>query len=199
MAVHFTFKFRKAQASLLYLASKDLPGFTKGKVCKLLFLADKHHLVRHARPVTGDRYTAVPHGPIPSRMKDILDEVESGNPVSPEAIEMASAVELDRRFQYPRIRPMKEAEMGELSESDIESLDAVASSFGSKTFTELRSITHEMPAYDNAWTAKPAPKQQAWMHFEDFFEEDEGSRAGVREEMLENDALRKSFPDPAWF
>ena len=198
MPVRFAFQFSKAHAAFLYLASKGLPEFTKGKACKLLFLADKHHLVRNGRPVTGDRYAAMEHGPVPSQMKNLLDEVEKGSPVSAESITLASSLQLDRSFQYPRITATKQPDLEELSESDIESLEAVIRQFGQKTFTELRAITHEMPAYDRAWSTKDRNKLKAWMRFEDFFQEDADSLAGVRCEMLENDALRKAFPAPGW-
>ena len=197
MAVRFPFQFSKAHAAFLYLANRGLPDFTKGKACKLLFLADKYHLVRHARPVTGDRYAALSHGPVPSRIKSILDEVEKGNISNPETAEMASTIELDRRFEYPHLNATKAADLDELSETDIDALDAVIRDFGARTFTELRSLTHEMPAYERAWSSKTKPNH-AWMRFEDFFREDECSLAGAQKEMLENDALRKAFPDPAW-
>lgn len=198
MAVAFTFDFKKAKAILLYLASKGLPEFTKGKACKLIFLADKQHLVKHARPITGDWYYAFQHGPIPSRILELLDELEL-NPKAPEAIELADAFAVDRSFYYPRLRPIQSADLSLLSQSDIETADYIASQFGGMTFTQLRTITHDVPAYEKAWNSKPASSNRESMRFEDFFEEDGEALAGVREEMLENDALRKAFPDPEWF
>jgi uncharacterized phage-associated protein len=197
MAVEFAFSFAKAQAALLYLANKNLSEFTKGKACKLIFLADKKHLVNNARPVTGDWYAAMAHGPVPSRILELLDEVEAGGLMSREAMELSSSLDLDRSFQYPRLRPTCQADLSQLSESDIEALDSTVAAFGQMSFTQLRGLTHETPAYENAWRVKKTSR--GVMTFEDFFEEDGDARSGVREEMLENDALRKVFPDPAWF
>lgn len=36
------------------------------------------------------------------------------------------------------------------------------------------------------------------MNFADFFEEDSDAVAGVREEVIENCALRSVFPEPVW-
>ena len=59
MAVQFKLDWEKSLAALVYLASKELPEFDKYKACKLIFLADKYHLVQYARPITGDFYFAV--------------------------------------------------------------------------------------------------------------------------------------------
>src|SRR5437899_12988053 len=80
MAVAFTFDVEKASAALLYLASRDLPAFDKGKACKLLFLADKLHLVRYGRPITGDHYWALEHGPVPSTVLNLINDVEKKQP-----------------------------------------------------------------------------------------------------------------------
>lgn len=197
MPVEFAFSFAKAQAALLYLANIGLSEFTKGKACKIIFLADKQHLVKNARPITGDWYAAMEHGPVPSHLLALLDEIEDGAK-SPEAIELSSALDLDRSFQYPRLIPKRRPDLSQLSESDIEALDSTVRAFGAMTFAQLRALTHETPAYDKAWSERQQANRGI-MKFEDFFEEDGDARSGVQEEMLENAALRKAFPDPAWF
>ena len=51
MAVEFNIDFDKVIAATTYIASQSpkLPELTMGKMCKLIFLADKHHLVRYGR------------------------------------------------------------------------------------------------------------------------------------------------------
>lgn len=196
MSVEFTFEFQKAKAALLFLADQNVPELTKGKVCKLFFLADQHHLVRHARPITGDRYAAIEHGPVPSRMLDLLDSVEAESGTTREAIELAKAIVLDRSFRYPHIQRNEPPHLENLSTSDIESLSEVIREFGGKSFTELRRLTHEMPAYLEAWETRTCGSSP--MRFETFFEEEESALAGVKEEMIENSKLRAIFPEPAW-
>jgi uncharacterized phage-associated protein len=197
MPTGFDFQFDKAKAALLYLADGNLPEFTKGKACKLLFLTDKLHLVRYGRPTTGDSYSAMEHGPIPSRTLSLLDEIE-GTPASPEAIDLSMVFVLDRKFKYPRLRAVQRPDLTALSESDVEALNQIIRQFGSRSFKELRSITHETPAYEKAWSLRRNDKKANPMSFEDFFEEDEEAIVGMFEEMLENCRLREAFPDPAW-
>jgi uncharacterized phage-associated protein len=196
MAVRFKFNFPKAKNALLYIAQQELPEFTKGKACKLTFLVDKHHLVRYGRPVTGDAYCALEHGPVPSRLLDLLDAVEAGNLQSDEIRELAAAFSLDRRFVYPRLRPVERPRIENLSESDIESINDTIREHGRKSFAELRALTHEIPAYKTAWGARTLGSVP--MQFEQFFDEDESALVGTKEEMIENDRLRAAFPEPAW-
>ena len=198
VATEFTFEFQKAKAALLYLTEKQVPHLTKGKICKLMFLADKHHVVRHGRPIIGARYCALEHGPVPSQLLDLLSEIESGKTTSPEAKELSSALSLDRRYTYPHVGGIEKPDLAQLSESDVEALDEVVREYGRRTFTELRGLTHEMPAYKLAWESKTVGSSVATMRYEAFFEEEEEALAGVKEEMIENAKLRALFPEPTW-
>jgi uncharacterized phage-associated protein len=196
--VTFTFEFPKVKAAILYFAKSGLPEFTKGKLCKLLFLSDKLHLVRYGRPITGDSYAAMEHGPIPSRVLDILDAIERETTLNDEAVELAAALSLDRRFRYPRLSAVERPRLKNLSESDIEVLNEIIREHGMRSFTQLRHLTHDMPAYEKVWEDPSRIGGSVPMRFEDFFEEDEAALAGVLEEMIENCKLHEAFPDPAW-
>jgi hypothetical protein len=41
-------------------------------VLKVLFFADVNHLNNYGRPIVGDDYVALPHGPVPQTTYDIL-------------------------------------------------------------------------------------------------------------------------------
>ena len=192
MPVQFNIDWEKALAALVYLASKELPEFDKYKACKLIFLADKYHLVRFARPITGDEYYAVPYGPIPSQLLDRLDAFEKGIDA-----ELAQLLESDPRFKNPHFRAKAEVNFSALSQSDIIALDRVVEVFGSKNFAELKAITHTMPAYCKAWQSRPEGTKGALMSFEDFFEEDAEAVQGALEEMIEQNALESVFPSCA--
>ena len=190
MPVTFQLNWDKAIAAILYLAGKNLPEFDRYKACKLLFLADKFHVVRFARPVTGDVYYALPYGPVPSRILDRLEAFEAGRDE-----QLASVLELDVKFTYPRYAAKASPDYSVLSQSEVMALDRAIELFGNKTFPELKSITHEMPAYSKPWKAKPSDSNRAEMNFEDFFDEDAEAVAGALEEMQENDTMRKAFPE----
>ena len=189
MPVQFTIDWEKSLAALVYLASKNLPEFDKYKACKLIFLADKYHLVQYARPITGDVYFAVEYGPIPSQILDRIKALERG-----EDEEMEAMLGKNPRFSYPHFTAKAEINFSALSQSEIIALDRIAELFGSKNFAELKSITHAMPAYSRAWDARSEGSKRAPMQFEDFFEEDAEAVQGAFQEMIEQHAVESVFP-----
>lgn len=195
MAVTFEFDQEKTVAAVVYLASKGLPGLTKYKVCKLLFLADKYHLVRYGRPITGDRLNAMEHGPIPSRTLDILTSVIKedfdGWMGDATAKMLAGYLEVQRVYYNPRFRAAQQPPAGILSDSDMAAIDAIVREHGNKTFEELKAMTHELYAYQKAWSERT--NNAPIIAYEDLFEEDDDALEGAREEMLENHQLRKAF------
>lgn len=187
----------KAIAAIRFFADHGASELTKGKVNKLLFLADKLHLVRFGRPITGDWYAAMAHGPVPSATDNMLDALEDNAPY-PGVDFLRGQVALDRRFQYPRLAPTgADFNVADyLSESDMETLQEIMRLYGDRSFTDLRRLTHDMPAYEKAWQSRTC--NMAEMNFADFFEEDDQALAGVKEEVLENLKLAAAFPEPVW-
>jgi len=186
---HISFQYNpeKAREAIVYLVAHSKRGIEKGILCKLLFLADKFHLVRYGRTITGDAYFALPHGPAPTKILDLLKNDLANSP------ELSAALTVDHTFQYPRFSAEPLPEWNNLSKSDIEALDETVKRFGGMAFTQLRGITHETVAYQNAWDTKPSGVAAAPMAFEDFFEEDSDAIAGVLEEAIEDSRLRKAF------
>jgi uncharacterized phage-associated protein len=195
MAVEFTFDSERAVAAIAFLASRNLSALTKYKLCKLIFLADKYHLVQFGRTITGDRFCALEHGPIPSHILDLLNRIIS-DPADPQVAELSKFVTLDRTFRYPRFHSTQADFDEALSPSDQNALLAIAIEYGSKNFDELKALTHETVAYKKAWEQKGSGSAPE-MKFEDFFEQDEDAIEGALEEMLENQGLREVFADTA--
>jgi uncharacterized phage-associated protein len=193
MPVEFQFDFPKVKAALLFMDFRGVPALDKYKICKLFFLADKYHLVKYGRTITGDKYCALPYGPIPSTILDMLDGLISGNLYNENVGELAASVALDRQYVNPRFKAITAYDANELSKSDFAALDHVISDFGRMGFAELRAITHEMAAYKKAWHRRPEGYYANDMKFEEFFEEDSDAVTGAFEEMLEDNALRNTF------
>ena len=198
MSVHFEFDPEKTVAAALYIVSKNLPELTMGKLFKLLFLADKDHLVRLGRPVTGDTYVAMKDGPVPSNLYDLFKEVRGGKPTTLAGRLLAENIrDGDSAYQYPRLVALGTIDPMQLSVSDIAALDRVLFRFGQLDFLRLRSLTHETPAWENARTDRKSESPP--MEFEDFFEDDPNAIVGAKEEMLENFVLKMAFDEPTVF
>jgi uncharacterized phage-associated protein len=194
-AIEFKLDLDRSREAIVYLASKTAKmspstGFDVYHACKLLFLADKLHLVRYGRTITGDRYFAMDHGPAPNRILNRLRLFIEDS----DAPWLSTVLTIDRTYKYPRFHPIEEIDYDHLSESDIEALEETVARYGTKTFPELRALTHEMAAYQKAW-ANRGNKGSAPMAFEDFFEEDSDAIAGVLEEAIDASLLREAIPD----
>lgn len=201
MAVAFKFEQAKAIAAIEVLVDGGILDLTRGKIAKLLFFADKRHLVQYGRPITGDWYAALPHGPLPSNIGNMIEAFENQNISMAGVANMQALFCLDRVYQYPRLRKItslpKATLKEELSDSDVEVLSQCIQDLGYLSFSELRAISHDQPAYKIAWEQKGIKNQEP-MAFEDFFEDDPDSLAGVKEEMIENCKMRQTFPEPVF-
>ena len=165
-AIGFEFKPHRFVAAMAYLVDHR-PGLTKKQICKLLFLADKSHLLQYGRTITGDHYYALEQGPIPTNGLDAIN----GKGMYTDFLRQYG--ELDGWVFRFRNKP----DLNVLSKSDLRALDEVLSQFGDLPAWRLEQITHEEPAW------KLAP-QNGRMDFELFFEGHPESEA-IKEVLLE--------------
>jgi len=183
----------KLVAAMLYIASR-LSDPTKFKIGKMIFLSDFAHVGKYGRPIVGGRYCAMPNGPVPSEALNLLNGILKGD-IAPEfwATGVESAFDV-KDEQYPRFIPKKSPDMSVLSESDIEVLDSIIGQYGNWTFWNLMDFTHSLPAYMKAVERGPDSRNPA-IDYEDFFEQNPFAVAGTKEELLENYALSRAFPE----
>jgi len=197
--VRFTFDFEKTLAAMVYLASKNPPNLDKYKFCKLIFLADKYHLVRFSRPITGDYFCAMEYGPVPSNVLGLLDGFLDGKGDAEAVGRMKEHLETDTSYQYPhfRARPGNFDFDEDLSISDMQALDEILARHANKSFEELKGLTHEMTAYKEVWEDPKRDCKNPKMRYESLFLEDGDAIRGADEEMIENAHLTRAFgPDP---
>ena len=198
--VRFDFDAEKAVAVIAYLASRveEVTSFDKYKAGKLIFLADKYHLVRYGRPILGDEYRALEFGPVPQGAMDMLHAlIDPERQYTGAGLEHPRrAVEVDTSFRYPKLRARGQADTEALSSSEMKALRHIVKLHGRKSFEELKALTHETVAYKKALASRSPGAGMVTMSYEDFFDEDGDAIEGAFEEMIENDALRKAFPRP---
>jgi uncharacterized phage-associated protein len=127
---------------------------TQYDLVKTLFLADRAHLNEWGRPITYDNYTAMYHGPVPSLAYDFL----KGNTKALHDHMVAelpwTSVEQPNNIKY--FFPISNASGVDehLSESDKEALDDALGMVLRLGFGQIRKLTHEDPAYVDAWREK---------------------------------------------
>ena len=182
----FPYKPEVAVNALLYLCQKAGESGRKlsfMQIAKLLFYSDKLHLKRYGRPITGDTYIKMEHGPNPSSIYDYLKDVRSRPGLADEFIR----VELEPNTPHapiPYIQPLQEADWGVFSDSDREVLDEIFAQYGDKTGTQLRDLSHG----EKAW--KEAEMEMA---YEDFLDSEDEPMARYIQETQEAWAGLESF------
>jgi uncharacterized phage-associated protein len=128
---------------LVYLLSK-IGTADKLKLVKLVYLADKYHLINYGRTITNDNYYAMQHGMVASKVKDILDRdifaLES------EVIYFVGSI-IDEIIKDEYRLKTSEYNYIALSETDKDALDFICKTFGEMSGWELRNYTHEYPEW----------------------------------------------------
>lgn len=191
MSVEFKRDIHKVFATIKFIASQDIPDLTPAKLLKLIFLADKYHLVRYGRPITGDNYCAMPEGPVPSWTYDLLKQILN-KPLVSQAKQLANDLVVDRKKNPPTISTRATYDARQLSESDIQALNITLKRFRNHTFGQLRKYTHAMAAYENVWNSR-GQRNSVPMMFEDFFVGDGDALPDVKEELIENVYIQRSL------
>jgi len=147
--LRFKTRLEKCIQGIHFLAL-NYPGITQYYIGKVFFFADREHLLDWGRPISGDRYVAMEHGPVPSCIYDLLKDT-SGEPdevvdALTERVEIRS--DGNKRHVYSRL----DSDFPALSESDKEYLLAALQKYGKMSFKKLKELSHEDPAYEEAWS-----------------------------------------------
>ncbi len=162
------FDYKKATQALNYLARQERSKkINKMKALKLIWAADRYHLRKYARPVTGDRYMAMQYGPVASSVKDIAEKSDFLS-------------EEEKNYSGRYIKPMdrytllsvREPDLAVFSQTDLEAINFAKNCFGSMNQFDLSEATHQYPEWakfasrfkTNAATREP-------MSFKDFFDD----------------------------
>lgn len=145
MAIHARlFDREKAIEATLFIANL-LPKPTKHSISKMFYLADKLHLQKYGRLISGDRYIAMEYGPVPSAIYDMMKVSAGQNRIDPDTDDFILEAFTVSKYDIVLKRV---AETDVLSESEIECIQEAVYQNGKKSFGELTDMTH-----DSAWKA----------------------------------------------
>jgi uncharacterized phage-associated protein len=136
-----TFDPQKALEAVL-LVSSSLRDPTFHSVSKLLYFADRLHLQRYGRTICGDDYVAMKHGPVPSRIYNMM-KVPTGREEYGDVEAICSALGVKNNHH---IEALRAPDTDVLSSSEMECLQDAIKRYGRKSFKELTSLSH-----DDAW------------------------------------------------
>jgi uncharacterized phage-associated protein len=140
----FTFDESKAIATILYISNHLINQQDKRintdfhKIFKILYFADQKHLAKYGRPIVGDYYIAMNHGPVPSLIYDIL-KVVRGDSIFSDEKGYGAIFDVKGHYVYPKQEP----DMDEFSESDIECINESMEENKALSFEILKNKSHD--------------------------------------------------------
>jgi uncharacterized phage-associated protein len=140
--IKFSFNERKAAqaASRLILHSGGEMNYLA--LMKLLYLVDREALVRFGKPVTGDRVVAMKHGPVLSRVYDLVSQKKQQVPES----EWHQFIPRPNSYVYT-VKFDGVTETSELSQAEVALIDEVFERFQGMKEWELVEYTHQLPEW----------------------------------------------------
>lgn len=135
----------KLKAILLYFCNyTDVKFLGKVKLMKLFYFLDFMHLKKYGSPVTYDTYINLEHGPIPSFIKNLIDnaadEIEKSELSDTIDVEKPSRIKM---YRFLPQRKFREKDRKLFSESELEILKKVCARFGDKSTKFIEDISHK--------------------------------------------------------
>ncbi len=160
------FNYKKSVQALNYLAQQFGGSLNKMKALKLIWLADRLHVRRYGRSITGDVYFAMPFGPVPSTTRDLVNSYQSLNEIE---AQYGSQYIANIEDKYTFIS-LNEPNLKVFSKTDIEVIDEIVKKFGQLKEFELSDFSHIFPEwtrYESELKAKNSSRFEIDYH--DFF------------------------------
>jgi uncharacterized phage-associated protein len=141
MAKQFDFEPEKALSATAYLAQRS--GETMYTILKMIYVADRIHLERYGRPITGDNFHALSEGACPSKIYDSMKVLrgEKNHNYLPNS---EKYLEVDPTTYDVIVKDMPSIDY--LSASEIECLDETISILKRCGRWNMRDLAH-----DTAW------------------------------------------------
>ncbi len=144
--IGFRLNHKKAVEAITYVANKQ-PGLDFYRIVKVFYFADKDHLIRFGRPILGDVYIKMVHGPVPSLVYDLL---KASDFLPSDLLEVISVAIEVKHERYPKVYPLRTADMSVFSRTDIRCLDEALETYGKMPWQELWDLAHSERAWIEA-------------------------------------------------
>lgn len=143
---------------LFFYENTDKETFAKTKVLKLMFYSDFRHVKEFGKPITGDTYYHLPHGPVPTMTKDFLDILSCDcnnetelNKGTIKKLRETIQIKKEPVTDYNKFKIVgnKKCDLTYFSKSEIEIMGRVAKEFFNTSGTRLSELTHNELAWKN--------------------------------------------------
>lgn len=139
----------KIRATVLYVLNAFPEGVDYIKLFKILYFAQRQHLVDYGRTIIDDTFQARQYGPVSSFIRKGLKLKELSQELSDDFIMFGDGIVVTQQPKCQIISSTVTADLDELSISEIKCLDKYIGEFRDMRSEEISSMSHE----DAAWKA----------------------------------------------
>jgi len=173
--IRFEFSLDKLINAIAFFYGRGISDLTKLKVAKLLYFADKKHLLEYGRPILGDVYWCMDYGPVPSfalnEMCEAINRSEVSKDQGSDYNLMNKLLRVKRSLlsPYPRFEAKASFDAAVFTVEEIGTLKFVSAEYGSKTARQLVVLTHQDPTWITA-NKDRSPGGRSPIDYELFFE-----------------------------
>jgi uncharacterized phage-associated protein len=144
----FRLNMERSVEAIDFIASQ-WPGVTQYYLSKILYFSDRDHLLDWGRPISGDSYFALEHGPVPSRIYNLLKpgSEEAGDWIELFGSRVETKIDGSKVLMFSR----GANEFGALSSTDMGYLKDWTSRLRQLSFTAVEDLAHKELAWIEAW------------------------------------------------
>lgn len=156
---------KKAIQALNFFAVKEGGRINRMKAFKLIWLSDRTHLRKFGRTILSDKYYAMKLGPVPSKTKNLSEDTSYLH--SELKVYRDSFIKTAGQYDIDSIC---NPDMKVFSSSDIEVMEHVFITFGSRKEFKLSNFSHEFPEwkkFDSYFKVNESGSKR--MDYADFF------------------------------
>lgn len=146
--IEFKLNYNKIVQSILYVINQKGGNINKYNLMKVMFAADKYHMLKYIRPVTGDKYIKMQYGTVPSKILNMVD-----NKSIKTCLKELGLKELPFQLSQGKqklVSSKTKADTKFLSKSDMEALDYGIKEYADLKFNDARDKNHKEDCWINA-------------------------------------------------
>ena len=155
---------KKYENVVLYLCQKlggEIHG--KKKLAKLLYFADFDLYEKSQKIFTGDVYRALPMGPVPSALEDIVEDMSEKGMINVKKIEEREGYIATEIYECK-----SGADMSIFNEDEKKMLDRIVVKYGHLNGKQLENLSHAEAPYIGTELRKEIPYELAFYRGTDF-------------------------------
>jgi len=144
--IKFEFNLDKLVNAIALFCVRGLNDLTKLKIAKLLYFADKRHLLENGSPIIGDVYFCMDFGPVPSFALCEMNEAITKSEVRSDdysAIHKMLRVKKPIFSRYPHFEAKHEPNLAVFRSSEVTILERVIGQYGWKSASQLVTLAHQ--------------------------------------------------------